>query len=187
MNAAFELADQIESGELPEPDVVYVPFGSMGTAAGLAIGFAAEGIGTRVQAVRVLPPASGDAEALARTVAEAVGALSGVDAGFPRLEREDVAVDVRGEFLGEGYAVPTLEALEAVELAAESGLALETTYTGKALAALAHDADSGKLDGATCAVLEHLQLATGGAGESRSAAAAASRACRRLRHRTVRG
>jgi D-cysteine desulfhydrase len=149
VNAAFELADQVDSRELPEPDVVYVPFGSMGTAAGLAIGFAAEGIGTRVQAVRVLPSAEGDAEALARTVAEAVQTLSGADEDFPRLERGDIAVDVRGEFLGDGYAVPTPEALEAVELAAESGLALETTYTGKALAALAHDARSGKLDGAT--------------------------------------
>ncbi len=83
VNAAFELADQIESGVLPEPDVVYVPFGSMGTAAGLAIGFAAEGIRARVQAVRVLPAAEGDAEALARTVTEAVATLRGGRPGLP--------------------------------------------------------------------------------------------------------
>jgi D-cysteine desulfhydrase len=146
VNAAFELADQIEEGLLPEPDVVYVPFGSMGTAAGLAIGFAAEGISARVEAVRVLPAAEGDEAALSRTVAEAVTALREADVGFPALERSDLALSVRGEFLGEGYAVPTPEATEAVRVAAESGLALETTYTGKALAALASDAAGGRLD-----------------------------------------
>ncbi len=149
VNAAFELADQIEAGELPEPEVVYVPFGSMGTAVGLAIGFAAEGVRTRVQAVRVLPEAEGDAEALWRTVAEAVAALRAVDRDFPPLELADLAIDVRGEFLGEGYAVPTAEALAAVEIAAECGLSLETTYTGKSLSAIAHDACVGRLDGAT--------------------------------------
>jgi D-cysteine desulfhydrase len=149
VNAAFELAEQIEAGELPKPDVVYVPFGSMGTAAGLAIGFTAEGITTRMQAVRVLPAAEGDDEALTRTVAEAVGTLSEADSGFPPLARADLALDVRGEFLGDGYAVPTREALEAVELAAKCGLSLETTYTGKALSGIAHDARAGHLDGAT--------------------------------------
>ena len=149
VNAAFELADQIASGVLPEPDVVYVPFGSMGTAAGLAIGFAAEGIRARVQAVRVLPAAEGDAEALSRTVTEAVATLRGADPDFPRFERTHLAVDVRGEFLGDGYAMPTPGATRAVALAAEAGLSLETTYTGKSLSALAHDAAGGLLDDAT--------------------------------------
>ncbi len=149
VNAAFELADQIESGLLPEPDVVYVPFGSMGTAAGLAIGFAAEGIRARVQAVRVLPAAEGDVEAQSRTVAEAVATLRGADPDFPQLERVHLALDVRGEFLGDGYAVPTPGATRAVALAAEAGLWLETTYTGKSLSALAHDAAGGLLDDAT--------------------------------------
>ncbi len=148
VNAAFELADQIEAGLLPEPDLVYVPFGSMGTAAGLAIGFAAAGMRTRVQAVRVLPAAQGDAEALSRTVEEGVAALREFDADFPPLSCADLAIDVRGEFLGEGYAIPTPAALKAVALAAESGLALETTYTGKSLSAVVHDAGGGQLDDA---------------------------------------
>jgi D-cysteine desulfhydrase len=149
VNAAFELADQIEDGELVEPDVVYVPFGSMGTAVGLAIGFAAEGIRARVQAVRVLPAAQGDAEALSRTVDEAVAALRQVDADFPLLELADLAIDVRGEFLGEGYAIPTTAGAAAVKLAADAGLSLENTYTGKSLSALMRDAESGQLDDAT--------------------------------------
>jgi hypothetical protein len=49
--------------------------------------------------------------------------------------------------LGEGYAVPTSESQAAVALAAAHGLHLETTYTGRALAALA--ADAGTLAGKT--------------------------------------
>ena len=44
VNAAMELRDQIVAGELPEPDVIYVPLGSMGTSAGLAIGLKAAGL-----------------------------------------------------------------------------------------------------------------------------------------------
>jgi 1-aminocyclopropane-1-carboxylate deaminase/D-cysteine desulfhydrase-like pyridoxal-dependent ACC family enzyme len=98
--------------------------------------------------VRVLPAAQGDAEALSRTVDEAVAALRQVDPDFPLLNREDLAIDVRGEFLGEGYAVPTPAGAAAVRLAAESGLSLENTYTGKSLSALMHDAASGQLDDA---------------------------------------
>ncbi len=149
VNAAFELADQVERGELPEPDVIYVPMGSIGTAAGLAIGLAVDGLRTRVQAVRVLPETVGDPAAVQRTVAEAVAALREVDSTFPRLALSDLALDVRGSFLGDGYAVPTPEGRAAVETAAAHGLSLETTYTGKALAALAADAAVGSLQGRT--------------------------------------
>ena len=46
VNAALELADQVERGELPLPGRVVVPLGSGGTAAGLALGFAIAGLDT---------------------------------------------------------------------------------------------------------------------------------------------
>jgi D-cysteine desulfhydrase len=145
VNAAFELAEQIAAGALPEPHAVYVPLGSMGTAAGLALGFAAAGLATRVQAVRVVPAAPSDPDALARTVAEAVVLLRDADASFPGFSLSDLNLTVREEFLGEGYAIPTDECRSAVSLAAEHGIGLETTYTGKALAALIADAADGSL------------------------------------------
>ena len=51
VDAARELAAQVRAGELPEPDVCVVALGSGGTAAGLAAGFAAEGLRTRVVGV----------------------------------------------------------------------------------------------------------------------------------------
>ena len=147
VNAAFELADQIEAGGLSQPDVVYVPMGSMGTAVGLAIGLAAEGLRTRVQAVRVVPASLLDPSALARTVDEAVALLCSADRDFPLLSLSDLGLDVREQFLGEGYAVPTESGRRAVALAAGDGIALETTYTGKALSALLADAEAGQLAG----------------------------------------
>src|SRR5262249_50691925 len=40
VNAGLELVAQIEAGEIPQPECVVVPFGTGGTAAGLALAFA---------------------------------------------------------------------------------------------------------------------------------------------------
>ncbi len=145
VNAAFELADQVSTGEMPEPDVVYVPFGSMGTAIGLALGLAAAAMKTKVVAVRVVPDDFANEVLLERVIGDAVGELRSADRSFPALKRPDLALDVRSEFLGDGYAHRTPAGLEAVSLAAEWGLTLETTYTGKALGALLSDAREGCL------------------------------------------
>jgi len=55
VNAALELADQIDRGEMPLPARVVVPVGSGGTAAGLALGFAIAGVNTTVVGARVAP------------------------------------------------------------------------------------------------------------------------------------
>ena len=51
--AAGELAGQVDSGLLPSPDVIVLPFGSGGTAAGLLAGLVASGMSTRLCAVDV--------------------------------------------------------------------------------------------------------------------------------------
>jgi D-cysteine desulfhydrase len=149
VNAAIELAGQIEADALPEPDLVYVPYGSTGTASGLAIGLAAVGLQTSVIGVRVVPAEATNPERTRRVMEEAVTLLHELDAGFPRVKPENVALEVREGFVGDGYAVATVESLEAVALAAANNIHLETTYTGKALAALVADARAGKLAGKT--------------------------------------
>jgi D-cysteine desulfhydrase len=129
--AARELADQVHAGELPEPDWCVVALGSGGTAAGLAAGFAAAGLRTRVMAVCVLTPvwvASMAMRGLARACAARLGySLSG-DALRRRL-----VVDAR--FVGRGYGQPTRVALEAATRAeGHAGLRLDPTYTAKAFA-----------------------------------------------------
>jgi D-cysteine desulfhydrase len=149
VNAAIELAGQIEAGALPEPDLIYVAYGSTGTASGLAIGLAAVALRTSVVGVRVVPAESTNPERTRRVMEEAIDLLRELDAGFPRVRPENVALEVRDGFLGGGYATATAESLEAVALAKANDMHLETTYTGKALAALVADARAGRLAGKT--------------------------------------
>jgi 1-aminocyclopropane-1-carboxylate deaminase/D-cysteine desulfhydrase-like pyridoxal-dependent ACC family enzyme len=133
--AALELEDQVDRGECPEPAAIFVPLGSSGTAAGLLLGLAQTRLRTRVVAVRVVHPAlAGTASTLllawraARLLAACGAELRPFDAG--RLE-------VVGGFLGPGYGAATPASAAAVARAADrEGLRLETTYTGKTLAAL---------------------------------------------------
>ena len=145
VNAALELAAQIECGDLPTPDMVYVALGSMGTASGLAIGFAALGLSIQVVGVRVVPAEIAGLARARQTMKEASALLQESDPGFPLLIPEKVELHVREEFFGDGYAQPTAEAREAVALATFHGLRLETTYTGKALAAVVADARNSRL------------------------------------------
>ena len=149
VNAAIELAGQIEAGALPEPDLIYVAYGSTGTASGLALGLAAVGLRTSVVGVRVVPAESSNPGRTKRVMEEAVALLRELDAGFPSVKPESVALEVREGFLGGGYAVATAESLDAVALAGANHMHLETTYTGRALAALVADARAGKLGGKT--------------------------------------
>ena len=146
VNAARELARQVREGELPEPDLIYLPLGTMGTVAGLAAGLAAAGLGSRVVAVRVVIGKIADERRTRRLAVKTATLLNRLDPRFPVPAPGNLNLEVRDEFLGEGYAVPTPAAEQAVRWAAEhAGLTLETTYSGKALSALLADARAGRL------------------------------------------
>ncbi|MDJ0926396.1 MAG: pyridoxal-phosphate dependent enzyme [Gammaproteobacteria bacterium] len=142
INAALELANQIA---VP-PDRIYVANGTMGTSVGLAIGCQLLGWPTKIVGVRVSPlkaitPQFGD-----RMFTDTVAELHALDPDFPLLDEPQANVNLREGFLGKGYAVPTEATHEAVAMgAAELGMQLDTTYTGKAMAALISDARAGKL------------------------------------------
>lgn len=136
VDAARELAVQVEAGELAEPDVVFVAMGSGGTAAGLAVGFEQAGLRTRVIGVAISPPAPLLAH-LARRLAVKTAALAGLPpaAGVRAARR----IEVDGRWIGRGYGHPTAEAGAAMAEASAAGLTLDATYTAKGFAAaLAH-------------------------------------------------
>jgi 1-aminocyclopropane-1-carboxylate deaminase/D-cysteine desulfhydrase-like pyridoxal-dependent ACC family enzyme len=141
VSAAFELLGQ------RRVDVVYVAGGTLGTAVGLALGFALEGADTRVQGVRVTPEQVGGAKRARAVAHETIGLLRSLDPAVPALRFDDLAFALRDEFFEPGYGVATVQTHEAVSRAAESGLNLETTYTGKAMQALLTDAEEGLLAG----------------------------------------
>lgn len=137
VNAAVELAEQVRAGELPEPDFIFVPLGSGGTAAGLMLGLKLAGLSSRVVAVLVtdiLPPSAARLRRLAR------GSLQLLRRYRPRIpavkvRSGDVTI-VRGH-LGRGYGAPTAAGESASALLADlEGIQLEPTYTAKCFAAL---------------------------------------------------
>jgi D-cysteine desulfhydrase len=136
IDAGLELAAQVRAGELPEPAAVYVAVGSGGTAAGLAVGLRAGGLRTQVVGVvvtDVLPPSMKRLRRLAHAAARRHETASGT-----RLPPD--AIRLVHSAVGPGYGHATPEASRAVAFAAErAALPLETTYTGKCLAALARD------------------------------------------------
>jgi len=145
-DAGLELAAQVERGELPVPDLVYVAFGSMGTAAGVALGLALAGIEAEVRAVRVVPSVLSPLTQWRSLLADALVLLASGGATIPDGALDRVRV-VDG-YLGDGYAQFTPEGVEAIELVkAFAGVTLEGTYTGKTFAALIADARAGELAG----------------------------------------
>jgi len=126
--ATVELKRQIDSGQIPEPDVIVVALGSGGTAAGLLAGIVATGIRSHLVAVSVLhlPMARLLVEALARRVLTRIGGPSRPD--FSSIFTIDY------EWVGAGYGHATAAGELAMAEAAKFGLKLESTYTGKAFA-----------------------------------------------------
>jgi len=146
VNAGLELAGQCADHEIPE--TIYLACGTMGTAIGLAMGLQLADVPTRLVAVKVVPGPATSETAFEKLFVETNNKLHELSERFPIFDDPLVNIEVRDGFLGSGYAEPTPECIEAVRLIeATEGLKLETTYTGKALAALFHDARLGGLTG----------------------------------------
>jgi 1-aminocyclopropane-1-carboxylate deaminase/D-cysteine desulfhydrase-like pyridoxal-dependent ACC family enzyme len=142
--AALELADQLPTGL--QPEIIYVPCGTMGTAVGLALGLRLAGLNTQLQAVQVTPSAVFSENAFNRLFGKTNQELHKHDPSIPLLDQPMANLKIRHSFFGPGYAEATPEAISAVDQIKESeGVILESTYTGKALAALIHDATTGAL------------------------------------------
>jgi len=140
VNAGLELATQIGKGELIRPDRIYMATGTMGSAAGLAIGLAIAGLPCQVEAVRVSVTSICDEPLLRRLIAKTIAMMHRLDASLPPGLEQKVNIRLRHSFFADGYARSNRETDAAVKFAGdELGLALETTYTGKAMAALLRD------------------------------------------------
>ena len=131
VEAALELAAQVQAGELPEPEGIVLALGSGGSAAGLLAGLRVAGMRTKVHAVLVNDRLKLDEKVLLRLARRT---LSRLEAG---VDPDPRALEVVRGFLGGGYGHATPEARDAIARAADAeGLALDPVYTGKAMAAL---------------------------------------------------
>jgi D-cysteine desulfhydrase len=137
--AALELADQLARERAPAPDILVVPLGSGGTAAGLLVGLALAGLPTRVLGVRVVPRVVANRRRVL-SLARRTAALFGERAGVPAPDIDAARFTVEQEQYGGAYARETRASRTSQELVlARDGPALEGTYSAKAFAAaLAH-------------------------------------------------
>ena len=127
--AWFELEQQLRALSL-EPHALFHATSSGGTQAGLLVGRALSGSGPELRAIGVAPDVVPDMPGYIGGLAGGAAELLGVDAAVG-----DVEIDM--SFLGEGYAIPTPEANEAIRLLARTeGILCDPIYSGKALAAL---------------------------------------------------
>lgn len=153
--AGLELAAQIEAGEAPKPATVYITGGSAGSSAGLAIGLALAGVGCHLRIVSAVESWSFNRLLYRRMLGQIAAALAvyGLDPARLRggvsglLAGAGVTWSIDHRQVGGGYAVPTADGRVGIARAADHGLHLETTYTGKCLAGLTADLGRGDVRG----------------------------------------
>lgn len=139
VNAAFELAEQVQRGEMPKPDIIFCALGSNGTLAGLHLGCRLAGLKSRVIGVRVTPShwgplpmaTAGTAHKLAlktyKLLRQAGAKLPPPPANPP---------EVWDNYFGSGYGHPTEAGERAQEVFAAHDIQLEPTYTAKTATAV---------------------------------------------------
>jgi 1-aminocyclopropane-1-carboxylate deaminase/D-cysteine desulfhydrase-like pyridoxal-dependent ACC family enzyme len=135
VNAALELAEQIERGEVPRPARIVVALGTGGTAAGLVLGLRIAGLDTPVIGARVVPrlvARAGRVIRLANATARLIERRAGVP--VPRVPAGAIRI-VHDVYAGAyGRELAGTRALTE-RLAAATGIRLDATYTAKACAA----------------------------------------------------
>jgi D-cysteine desulfhydrase len=147
VEAALEIAAQVEAGSLPEPAHAVVPVGTGGTAAGLALGFRLSGLRTRVVGIVVNDQLRLDAAAIGRLIRRTAALLERRGARLDGLRLTPDVFDLTRDQIGAGYGHPTKAAARASALAAEEGLSLDPVYTAKAMAGLLALRADGRLGG----------------------------------------
>jgi 1-aminocyclopropane-1-carboxylate deaminase/D-cysteine desulfhydrase-like pyridoxal-dependent ACC family enzyme len=145
----LELAGQLDALGA-RPSRVYFGSGSRGTQAGLTLGAHLAQPGYRLYGVAV---SAGEPEKVerARRVARECAVLLGADTSVTSAE-----FFTDQQHIGEGYGVPTRDALDALVLVARSeALVLDPTYTAKAMAALVEHVRSGAVPADETVVFLH--------------------------------
>ncbi|CAN5655026.1 D-cysteine desulfhydrase [soil metagenome] len=143
VNAALELASQIEAGDVAAPSSIHVAAGTLGTVAGLAIGLAWAGLDVPIIATRITPLLVTNERSLAALVQATHELLTGVGAVLPTAADALRLVDLRHDHFGDSSGRATDAGNEATRIFANAGLQLDPTYTAKAAATLLCDIATG--------------------------------------------
>lgn len=154
VNAGFELKRQIEQGQLPEPDLIYLALATNGTLAGLQLGLRAAGLNSQVIGVsnggRVLGRPVATPARLAVLARQTVARLRAADPGFPGLVFAESDFTIRAGYECGATTLLTPAGAEALRQARDlAGLTLDEMFTANAFAALLADGAAGQFQGQT--------------------------------------
>ncbi len=131
VNAALELLQQANDRSL-RIDCVVHGTGSTGTQSGLVTGLEGANSGIDVLGISVRQPDGGLQEVAVHKLASATAEKLGIKGGIDR-ER----VRANGDYVGEGYGIPTEGTIEAIDLLARhEGILLDPVYSAKGMAGL---------------------------------------------------
>ncbi|MFX0070068.1 MAG: 1-aminocyclopropane-1-carboxylate deaminase/D-cysteine desulfhydrase [Candidatus Hermodarchaeota archaeon] len=141
INAIFELKDQIDKKIIPEPDTIFVAGGSTGTGAGLLAGCRLLGLKTKVKIVNVSKDIVVNNSAVIKNANKAIKYLRKCDESIPDIKITEADFEIVQGYVGSDYGVKTKKGQQAVDLVMKTegekrDFKLETTYTGKSMAAM---------------------------------------------------
>ena len=135
--AVLELLRQLQDRDLTADAVYFSSAGS--TGAGIFLGKKLLGWEATLKAIMPIQWPFDTATYMAG-FAQGASEMLGLDSA-PGPEE----INLTGDFIGEGYGLPTPGSLEAIRLLAQNeGILLDPVYTGKAMAGLIHDIREGR-------------------------------------------
>jgi len=139
INAIKELKDQSEKSGI-DIDYIVLATGTGGTQAGVELGVRLFEINAKaygISASRHIRPKSEEIADLCNQT------LDFFDLECPRFSSGEITMNY--DYIGEGYAIPTLGCIEAIRTTAQTeGIILDPVYTGKAMAGLTDLIKKGK-------------------------------------------
>lgn len=150
VEAAFEIAEQVRSGDIPEPRTIVVPVGSGGTAAGLYAGVELAGLSTKVVGIVVNDSLRLDHQTISKLARRTLETLRDRGADLSGISLDPERLVIRDDWLGDGYGHSSAAGSEAAEVVEKAhGIHLDPVYNAKAVAGLRAMSDAGEFhDGA---------------------------------------
>lgn len=136
VNAGLELAQQVRSGQLPEPARIYVPVGSCGTFAGLWLGCRLAGLGSKVIGVQVSDTVVANVATAAVLIHRTSRLLTRLCPQIPTLTPRPWHLHIERGHFGPAYGAPTRAGAQASQTFEPMGVKLDPTYTAKTAACL---------------------------------------------------
>ena len=134
VEAALELDAQIRAGECDVPSAIHVAAGTLGTAAGIALGLALAGRSIPLVATRITAPIVTNERVLEKLVRGALALMARAGIDLPDVPTVLANVRLDHQQVGAGYGRETAAGRAATETFAHAGLQLDATYTAKAAA-----------------------------------------------------